>query len=72
MTWLLTQLGLGSVTSEDSGNSELDGGLTVLGQRPQASKVTTMAAKNRHRADVDPLEQGVGDSFFSLVVYIFH
>lgn len=65
MTRLLTQLGLGSVTSEDSGSPELDGGLTVLGQRPQASKVITMAAKNLH---ISPLEQGVGDNFFSLVV----
>lgn len=68
LTWLLTQLGLRSVTSEDSGSPELDEGLTVLGQRPQASKVTTVVAENLLRADIGLLEQGVGDNFFSLVV----
>lgn len=37
---------------EDSGSLDLNGGLTVLGQRPQTNKVTAMAAKNLHRAGV--------------------
>lgn len=40
MEWLLT---LSSVTGEVSGCPELDGGLIVLGQSPQANKVTTTA-----------------------------
>lgn len=70
LAWLLTQLGLGSGTSEDSGSLELDGGLTVPGQRPRANKVTAMVAKNLHRADTGLLEQGWGwgNNFFPPVV----
>lgn len=58
LTWLPTQLGPGSVASEDSGSPELDGGLTVLGQWSQANKVIAMAAKSLHVADIGLLEQG--------------
>lgn len=56
------------MTSEDFGSPELDGGLTVLGQRPQANKVTALATENLHRAGIGLLERGLGDNLFSLVV----